>query len=438
MEFPLPKGYRRGVEKHGDTQGEATADRRPTAGDQPYLVPSLPQELAALQDQFANLQAAVDSMDSNLCLLDETGRILWVNAAWRRFAQDNGGDPSSCSEGGDYFMWRHDARTEHGAPVCAGEASLIDTFVAGLRDVLCGRRELFEIDYPCDTPERTRWFHARARGHVQNGHRRTIVSHEDITLRKAAESERATMLRHRLELQKIEAIASLAGGIAHDFNNILTAIVGNLDLARMQAPPGTPVRELLDEIGKASERARGLVRQILSFRAERPDERQLLPLSPLIEEAAGMLRAAGSRSLSIDLRLSPLPPLPIEPTQIHQVLLNLFTNAAHAMEGCQGRLRVELDAVDVDTQAAAHLPGCSPGRHARIRVIDNGAGIPTTLLPRIFDPYFTTKPAGKGTGIGLPVARAIVHNHGGAIAVRSELGTGTTFEVYLPMPADRV
>jgi signal transduction histidine kinase len=425
------------VEKHGDTPGETTADRHQAAGDRPYRVPSLPQELAALQEQFANLQAAVDSMDSNLCLLDETGRILWVNAAWRRFARENGGDPSTCSEGGDYFVWRHDAATNHDAPGCGEEPARTEAFVAGLRDVLCGRRELFETDYPCDTPNGARWFHARARGHVQNGSRRTIVSHEDITQRKEAEAERAAMLRHRLELQKIEAIASLAGGIAHDFNNILTAIVGNLDLARMQAPPGTPVRELLDEIGKASERARGLVRQILSFRVDRPDERQLLPLAPLIEEAAGMLRAAGSRSLSIDLRLAPLPPLPIDPTQIHQVLLNLFTNAAHAMEGRQGRLRVELDAVAVDTHAAARLPGCNPGRHARIRVIDNGVGIAAALLTRIFDPYFTTKPAGKGTGIGLPVARAIVHNHGGAITVHSELGTGTTFEVYLPMPAER-
>jgi signal transduction histidine kinase len=409
---------------HGEHPQERDVDTA-AAHDlgKPYGLPAVQPESALLRGRYEHLQAAVDSMDSNLCLLDETGLILWVNAAWRRFAAANGGDASRCNEGGDYFSWRH--------PDAGDQPADPQAFGSGLLDVLAGRREQFAAEYACQTPTGPRWFYARARGHQLAGCRRTIVAHEDITARKEVEIERAAALRHRLERQKVEAIGSLANGIAHDFNNILTAILGNLDLARMQTPPDAPVRELLDEIGKAGERARGLVRQILSFRPGRAQERQLVSLAPLIEEAADMLRATAPKQLSIELRLDPIPPLRIDPTQIHQVLLNLFTNAAYAMNASAGRLQVELAVVDIDA-AAAVGPGCRTGRYARIRVSDNGVGMSADLLPRIFDPFFTTKPAGKGNGIGLPVAQAIVHNHGGAITAHSEIGAGATFEVYLP------
>jgi signal transduction histidine kinase len=390
---------------------------------------STERDVIASRATLSHLTAAVDSMDSHVCVLDADGRILWVNESWRRFAIENGGRLEACCEGVDCFALP--------AP-SPGPAGGTEALLPRLRDVLDGRCERAEIEYCCEAPGGPRWFRASIRGYHERGQRRAVVSHLDITAAKLAEAERAAAEQQRHEAHKLEVIGSMASGIAHDFNNILTAIVGNLDLARMQAEVGSSMREVLDEIGKASERARDLVRQILAFRPQRQQTRRLLPLAPLIEEATAMLRAGAGRDQRVELQLAPVPPLPIDPTQIHQVVLNLLTNANHAIR-CRadggGTIAVELTAVELAAADARRLPVSEPGPHARIRVRDTGPGIAADLLPRIFDPYFTTKPAGKGNGIGLTLAKAIVRDHGGSIDVHSELGVGTTFDVYLPLAA---
>jgi len=235
------------------------------------------------------------------------------------------------------------------------------------------------------------------------------------------------------QAQKMEAIGTLAGGIAHDFNNILSAILGFAELVEEELPAGSESRSDLEEVLKAAQRAKGLVKQILTFSRHSKQEAIPLRMELIVKEALQMLRS--SLPSSIEVRHSigiDLPRVVADPIQVHQILLNLCTNAAQAMEKESGTLEVLLDTKDFDKEAIIQTGRLSPGSYVRLCVSDTGSGIPKDLLERIFEPYFTTKKAGEGTGLGLAVVYGIVKDYGGGIAVESELGKGTTFTLYLP------
>lgn len=263
-----------------------------------------------------------------------------------------------------------------------------------------------------------------------------IESIRDITERKRAEEERELLELQLRQVHKTEAIGTLAGGIAHDFNNILGIIMGYAELARMEFPRETTARESIDEVLKATHRAKELVRQILDFSRTREYERKPLRLVPVVKEVLKLLRASLPSSIEMD-QAEELPAggdlVLADPTQIHQVLMNLATNAAHAMRGKEGRLRVALSPVSFDSLDPTRPVELSPGKYLDLAVEDTGHGMSQDILERIFDPYFTTKKAGEGTGLGLSVAHGIVKNHGGAIRVFSEPGQGTVVHVYLPV-----
>jgi PAS domain S-box-containing protein len=232
------------------------------------------------------------------------------------------------------------------------------------------------------------------------------------------------------QAQKMEAIGTLAGGIAHDFNNILGAILGNVELARMELPPEHAARESLDEIGGAGRRAMTLVRQILAFGRRQAAEKRVIRLAHVVTEATALLRSTLPSGIELRATLGDdAPNVLADPTQIHQVLVNLCTNAWHALNERAGCIEIALAGVALE----APLGGVAPaGRYARLRVIDDGQGMDAALLERIFDPFFTTKAPGEGTGLGLSVVHGIVKDHGGTIRVESSVGRGTTFEVLLP------
>jgi PAS domain S-box-containing protein len=239
--------------------------------------------------------------------------------------------------------------------------------------------------------------------------------------------------------QKMEAIGTLAGGIAHDFNNILSAIMGFADLARMRIEDPEKVSGYLERILEATRRARDLVRQILAF--TRQSEQALAPtaIGPLVKETLGLLRATFPAHIRIESRVEPDPgSANADPTQIHQVLMNLCTNARQAMgEERSGTLTVALEAVHAGPEGPAEAPELAPGEYLRLTVADTGPGIDPTIRHRIFDPYFTTKGPGEGTGLGLSVVHGIVRRHGGDIRVMDRPGGGTVFRVYLPrIPAE--
>ncbi len=232
------------------------------------------------------------------------------------------------------------------------------------------------------------------------------------------------------QAQKMEAIGTLAGAIAHDFNNVLGAILGNVELARMElGQKSGVVVESLDEIGKAGRRAKTLIRQILSFSRQRETAKRVIRLADVVLEVRGLLRSTLPANVTVVTAFSDgAPNVLADTTEIHQVVLNLCTNAWHAMEGRGGRLEIALDAVALEADASP-LP---PGRYARLTVKDDGCGMDAATVERIFDPFFTTKAPGVGTGLGLSVVHGIIKDHAGTINVRSKLGEGSSFEVLLP------
>ena len=286
------------------------------------------------------------------------------------------------------------------------------------------------------------------KGHFTNRRKDGTLYEEDTTIAPIRDGEGRIVnyvaikhdVTHELQLeaqvrqaQKQEALGQLAGGIAHDFNNILAAILGNVQMAVSDTAPDHPARECLDEIQKASDRARSLVQQILTFSRQQPQNRQIIALGPILAEAARFLRATIPSGVEIIPTIAPGVPLVLaDATQIHQVILNLGTNAWHALEDQPGRIGIQLQAVTLDAAEAALVAGLRPGRFACLTVSDTGKGMDAPTRARIFDPFFTTKEVGKGTGLGLSVVRGIVENHDGAITVVSEPGQGATFQVYFP------
>ena len=280
-----------------------------------------------------------------------------------------------------------------------------------------------------------RWFatYARCLCDAQGRPQRVIGVAMDVNDRHLAEESRRQLEAHLFQAQKLEAIGTLAGGIAHDFNNILAAIIGNIELARGDEASGRPVQPRLDNILAASQRARDLVRQILAFSRQQSSPRSVLRLEPLVHEVAALLRASLPATVTMQVRVDPAAPaVRVDTSQMHQVLMNLCTNAWQALPAQRGRLEISLSSVELDAAQARDLPGLKPGRHLRLSVSDTGSGMDASTQARIFEPFFTTKPVGQGTGLGLAVVHGIIQAHDGAILVASQLGTGTTFHVYLP------
>ena len=257
---------------------------------------------------------------------------------------------------------------------------------------------------------------------------------KDITEKKLALEEKTKLVKQLEQSQKMEAIGTLAGGIAHDFNNILQAVLGYTELARQKHQAGKRITHELDMVSKAGTRATDLVKQILSFSRQTEPERKPSDISLIVQEALKLLRPSLPTTIEIRQEIADTPDTVLaDPTQIHQVLMNLCTNAAHAMMDKGGVLDIILDSVVIGEKSAAQHVELNPGRYQRLTVSDTGLGMDKETLIRIFDPFFTTKEKGKGTGMGMSVVHGIVKSHGGTITVYSELGIGSTFHVYLPI-----
>jgi PAS domain S-box-containing protein len=260
-----------------------------------------------------------------------------------------------------------------------------------------------------------------------------LESFEDITERIEAEEDKRRLEIQLRQAQKMESIGTLAGGIAHDFNNILSPIIGYSELALSDLPVDSAATSSLEAVLQAGERAKDLVGQILTF--SRQTEKVLVPIQVhrVVKEVIKLLRSSLPTTIAIHLDISSEGKAMADPTQIHQVIMNLCTNAFHAMEDEGGDLTVTLSQAEIDTAAIQELPELMPGPHLVLTVKDSGVGMSGHMAERIFDPYFTTKPKSKGTGLGLSVVHGIVKNHHGCITVESQLGEGSTFSVYLPL-----
>ncbi len=298
-----------------------------------------------------------------------------------------------------------------------------------------GQMENFEHRARCKNGSHI-WLSSGTRAYFdKNG---TVIRYEgvvtDITERKQATKEKANLESQLRQAAKIEAVGTLAGGIAHDFNNILGIIVGNAELAMDDVPDWNPARLNLDEIKTASMRAKNVVRQLLSFSRKSEQEKSPIKIHTIIKESIQLLRASIASSVELRSNIpSDLGTILADPTQIHQVIINLCTNAAHAMEEDGGTLELNLAAIELDDDATAKYLQISSGRYIQLTVSDTGSGIDPEIKDRIFDPYFTTKKVDKGTGIGLSVVHGIVKDHAGTISVYSEPNKGTTVKVLFPV-----
>ena len=241
---------------------------------------------------------------------------------------------------------------------------------------------------------------------------------------RALEVERETLEKQLRKAQKMESIGTLAGGIAHDFNNILGIILGYAELALLEAPNNDTLNKNVEQLIQAVDRAKKLVKQILTFSREGDETPKPLVVNPIVKEVLEMLRSTLPTTINIQhyIQKEALTLLG-NPTEVHQILMNLCTNAAQAMQGKAGILRVELK--EIESPSGLSYLG--------LTVSDTGDGIPPDILERIFDPYFTTKKPGEGTGLGLSVVHGIVKRYGGGIKIDTKPGKGTTVTVKIPL-----
>jgi len=260
-----------------------------------------------------------------------------------------------------------------------------------------------------------------------------VVLMRIIARRKRAEAREKKLEAQLRQSHKMEAIGTFAGGIAHDFNNILGGITTCAELAVEEVEEGGAAYEDLAHVLKAAQRGKSLVHQILAFSRDRDQEKQPVQMKQLLKECSQLLKSSIPATIDVRLNLQAESGLVLaDPTQIHQVIMNLCTNAGHAVENQKGLIEITLDAVDLDRKAALIHPDLCPGRYSRLSVRDNGNGISPEDMDRIFDPFFSTRKNQGGTGLGLSMSHGIVKRHQGAITVASHPGRGTIFSVYLP------
>jgi len=282
------------------------------------------------------------------------------------------------------------------------------------------------------------WLHSKAELVFRSDGREPVVSGviQDITATKRAEEEKILLENQLRQAQKMESIGTLAGGIAHDFNNILSPIIGFTEMTAAEMSPGSQARTNLEEVLTAAQRAKEMVRHILTFSRQDTQEMKAMKMRPVVQESMKLLRSSLPSTIDIREQLEEETGSMVgDSTQIHQLVVNLCTNAYQAMRERGGRLNVSLTEVDVGASLPALCRDLPPGRCVCLSVADTGHGIDQAIIDRIFEPYFTTKGPAEGTGMGLSMVHGIVKRHQGHITVESTLGAGTTFRVYIPQMA---
>jgi signal transduction histidine kinase/ActR/RegA family two-component response regulator len=256
---------------------------------------------------------------------------------------------------------------------------------------------------------------------------------KEIEIRQKFERERAELEKQLYQLQKMETIGTLAGGIAHDFNNILTPILGYTDMALEELPEESNLRFDIEQINNAAHRGKNLVQQVLTFSREVDFENKPIQLQPIVAEAINLIKASFPPGVEVRQQFDQkIGTVLADPTHIHQIVMNLCTNANHAMLKSGGILDVRLDAVKIDQKSAEKIQNLKKGEYIRLTISDTGHGMDIKTKERIFEPFFTRKEVGSGSGLGLSVVHGIINNYGGAIVVDSTPGKGTTFMIYLP------
>jgi two-component system cell cycle sensor histidine kinase/response regulator CckA len=379
----------------------------------PMNGPAAPEAQEPPQECWANLPTLFNAVDDLLFILDLEGRILEVNLA----AQQRLGYKAEELAGQSFGIVYPPERQAEAAAVFAGLAA--GAAKSSPLSLLAKDGKLLDVEAKVTLG---RW-----------GHREVLFSIcRDLTPRKLAEAH----LRHREEqlrrAQKMEAIGHLAGGVAHDFNNLLMVIMGYIELALHALSEEDPLRKGAEQISKAATRGAALTQQLLAFSRRQELRPQILDLNTVVADMEKMLRRLIGEDIELVISLtSDLPRLRADQGQIEQILMNLAINARQAMpQG--GKLLITTTPAALDETSCQNFPEARPGQYACLEVADTGVGIDKALLDRIFEPFFSTKGKGVGTGLGLATVYGIVKQHKGGIQVESEPGRGATFRIYFP------
>ncbi|WP_310568033.1 ATP-binding protein [Hydrogenophaga sp.] len=384
------------------------------------------QARQAMAERAADSRALITNLGAGVVVFRPDRSIVSANTAARRFFDWPLDGPQRASP--DRPLLRED-----GIPMPRHETPFERVLASGqpVGDVVGGIR--------IGDGAAVRW--ALCNAYPENdaigGLRHVVLTFVDITSLKQAQQQQRALELQLSQSHKMEALGTLAGGVAHDFNNILAAILGNADLARQDLDPGSPARESLHEISSAARRGRELVRQILAFSRQQPLSRTPVCLRDVVTETTSLLRTALTPQIQLTVDVAATTPaIRADATQLGQVLLNLGTNAIHALEGRTGGIAYRVrglerrdPALPQEVAQACEENGVDA---VCVSVSDDGCGMNDTTQQRMFEPFFTTKAVGRGTGLGLPVVLGIVQAHGGAIEVDSEPGRGTTFHLYFP------
>ena len=417
------------LEKYAEETREAKEESEKARGELERRVEERTGELKEaygfVQEQHSFLQTILESLTNPFYVIDaETYRIVMANKAARPEGEIGGG-----GEVGDEGLTCYRMTHNRTSP-CTGE-----DHPCSLQEVRKTKRPhtLEHVHTGKDGEERNFEIYAYPVLDKEGRVVQVIEYCVDVTEKKRTDAEREKLEKQLQQSLKMEAMGTLAGGIAHDFNNILSAIFGFTDILRYELPPESEAQKRLDSVLKAGNRAKDLVKQILTFSRQGEQEMKPFQIHLLIKEALKLLRASIPATIEIRQEVEDCGLVLADPTQIHQVVMNLCTNAYHAMKEGRGVIAVSLSAVEVDggDNKVASLT-LLPGKYVKLGVSDTGHGMERSVTARIFDPYFTTKAKGEGTGMGLAVVHGIVKSHGGHISVYSEPGVGTTFNVYFP------
>ena len=369
-------------------------------------------------------RGVLDSMLAQIAVLDRNGRIIAVNDAWRRFANEriggNSGQSSPTHVGGSYLdVWQNSFEVRD---------SEARTVREGLQSLLRGERSSFTLEYSCRAGDEKRWFVLSATP-LKTEDGGAAVSHSDITERLAMEEQ----LR---QSHRLDAVGQLTGGVAHDFNNMLTVILGNAELLQEALERDVAHRELAEMIVGAANSAAELTKRLLAFARKQALNPIAVDSNQLIADMYPLLRRTLAANLEIELAAeSDVWQALVDPAQLENALLNLCINARDAMLG-GGRLRIETKNAELDEDYASGQVDVKSGQYVLIAVTDTGCGIAPDVLRRVFEPFFTTKDKGKGTGLGLAMVYGFIKQSGGHISIYSEPGLGTTVRMYLPRAAD--
>jgi len=380
---------------------------------------------AALRESEERLQRALDASRLALWDLDLATGDIFLSDAWSEML----GGP------------RQPTRTSFDALSRLVPDDDQARIAQAMGDTLRGLTPSYTVEHRVHRPDgQTLWVLSQGRVVERDGDgraRRAVGTNRDITERQLAHVTQQRLESRLREAQKLEAIGTLAGGIAHDFNNIMAAILGNVALARQDIETNHPAQAQLAQIAKAGQRARSLVQQILAFSRNQPGELVSRSLRPIVEESVAMLRSMiGPKVLLRDVLPEQALRVLGNATQLQQVLLNLGSNASHALPEEGGAIDIGLEEVALAAGESRLPAGLPPGPYAHLWVSDNGSGMDEETQQRIFEPFYTTKRVGHGTGLGLAVVHGVMESHGGAVTVTTALGKGTTFHLYLPLVDD--